>query len=73
MVKCWDFAGLVGAGRTETMRAIFGANPIDGGQVYVHGKEVKIKSPSQAIKAGIATRRRIVRTGTGTAEAIKIT
>ncbi|UWP58741.1 sugar ABC transporter ATP-binding protein [Ruminococcus gauvreauii] len=48
------FAGLVGAGRTETMRAIFGADPIDGGQVYVHGKEVKIKSPSQAIKAGIA-------------------
>ena len=48
------FAGLVGAGRTETMRAIFGADPIDGGQVLVHGKEVKIKSPSQAIKAGIA-------------------
>ena len=48
------FAGLVGAGRTETMRAIFGADPIDGGQVFVHGKEVKIKSPSQAIKAGIA-------------------
>lgn len=48
------FAGLVGAGRTETMRAIFGADPIDGGQIFVHGKEVKIKSPSQAIKAGIA-------------------
>ena len=48
------FAGLVGAGRTEIMRAIFGADPIDGGQIFVHGKEVKIKSPSQAIKAGIA-------------------
>ncbi len=48
------FAGLVGAGRTETMRAIFGADPIDGGKVYVHGKEVKIKTPSDAIKAGIA-------------------
>lgn len=48
------FAGLVGAGRTETMRAIFGADPIDSGRIYVHGKEVKIKSPSQAIKAGIA-------------------
>lgn len=48
------FAGLVGAGRTETMRAIFGADPINSGKIYVHGKEVKIKSPSHAIKAGIA-------------------
>ena len=48
------FAGLVGAGRTETMRAIFGADPLDGGKIYVHGKETKIKAPSDAIKAGIA-------------------
>ncbi len=48
------FAGLVGAGRTETMRAIFGADPIDGGKVYIHGKEVKIRNPKDAIKAGIA-------------------
>ena len=48
------FAGLVGAGRTETMRAIFGADPLDSGKVYIHGKEVKIKTPSDAIKAGIA-------------------
>ena len=48
------FAGLVGAGRTETMRAIFGADAIDGGKIFVHGKEVKIKSPAQAIRAGIA-------------------
>jgi len=48
------FAGLVGAGRTETMRAIFGADPIDGGKVYIHGKEVKINSPRQAIQNGIA-------------------
>ena len=48
------FAGLVGAGRTETMRAIFGADPIDSGKVYIHGKEVSIKSPSDAIKNGIA-------------------
>jgi ribose transport system ATP-binding protein len=48
------FAGLVGAGRTETMRAIFGADPIDSGKVYIHGKEVHIKSPAQAIKNGIA-------------------
>lgn len=48
------FAGLVGAGRTETMRAIFGADPIDGGKIYIHGKEMKIANPTQAIKAGIA-------------------
>ena len=48
------FSGLVGAGRTETMRAIFGADPIDGGKVYVKGKEVHIRSPKQAINAGIA-------------------
>lgn len=48
------FAGLVGAGRTETMRAIFGADPIDGGKVYIHGKEVSIKNPRQAINNGIA-------------------
>ena len=48
------FAGLVGAGRTETMRAIFGADPIDGGKVYIHGKEAKIKTPRDAIQAGIA-------------------
>lgn len=48
------FSGLVGAGRTETMRAIFGADPIDGGKVYINGEEVKIKSPRQAIRKGIA-------------------
>lgn len=48
------FAGLVGAGRTETMRAIFGADPLDSGKIIIKGKEVQIKSPSQAIKAGIA-------------------
>ena len=47
-------SGLVGAGRTETVRAIFGADPLDGGKIYVKGKEVKIKSPKQAIAAGIA-------------------
>ena len=48
------FAGLVGAGRTETMRAIFGADPIDGGKIYIHGKEVHIKNPRNAINSGIA-------------------
>ena len=47
-------SGLVGAGRTETVRAVFGADPIDGGSIYVKGKEVHIKSPKQAIAAGIA-------------------
>lgn len=48
------FAGLVGAGRTEVMRAIFGADPIDSGKVFINGKETKIKNPSDAIKEGIA-------------------
>ena len=48
------FSGLVGAGRTETMRAIFGADPIDGGRIFIQGKEVHIRSPKQAINAGIA-------------------
>lgn len=38
-------SGLVGAGRTETVRAIFGADPIDGGAFYIHGKKQKITSP----------------------------
>ena len=48
------FAGLVGAGRTETMRAIFGADRLDGGEVYIKGKKVSIKSPGAAIRHGIA-------------------
>ena len=48
------FAGLVGAGRTETMRAIFGADPIDGGTITIKGKQVHIKTPRQAIQHGIA-------------------
>lgn len=48
------FAGLVGAGRTETSRAIFGADPKDSGQIFVNGQEVTIKSPADAIRAGIA-------------------
>lgn len=46
-------AGLVGAGRTELMKSIFGANPIDAGQIFVFGQPVKINSPEQAIRAGI--------------------
>lgn len=47
------FAGLVGAGRTELARLIFGADPKDGGQVILDGKEVHIKSPKDAVEAGI--------------------
>jgi ribose transport system ATP-binding protein len=47
------FAGLVGAGRTEVARAIFGADPIDSGEVLVRGKRVNIKTPNDAVRAGI--------------------
>jgi ribose transport system ATP-binding protein len=46
-------AGLVGAGRTETARAIFGADPIDSGTIEIDGKPVRIRSPRDAIRAGI--------------------
>ena len=45
--------GLVGAGRTETMRAIFGIDSKDSGEVYIDGKQIKIKRPIDAINAGI--------------------
>ncbi len=47
------FAGLMGAGRTETTRAIFGGDPKTGGQIFLDGKEVRISCPMDAIKAGI--------------------
>lgn len=47
------FAGLMGAGRTETTRAIFGVDPKDSGQIILDGREVTIKSPRDAIQAGI--------------------
>ncbi len=46
-------AGLVGAGRTELVKAVFGADKIDAGKVYVFGKEIRIDSPETAIRAGI--------------------
>ncbi len=48
------FAGLMGAGRTEVARAIFGADPIDSGEIQVHGKVVAIKSPKDAVRIGLA-------------------
>jgi len=46
-------AGLMGAGRTELARAIFGADPIEAGEIYVDGKRVNIRSPKDAVGAGI--------------------
>ena len=48
------FYGLMGAGRTELMRAVFGADPVDSGEVFVKGQKTVIKSPEQAVKQGIA-------------------
>ena len=48
------FAGLVGAGRTETMHGIFGSVIPDRGKVCINGKEVSIKSPKDGIENGIA-------------------
>ena len=47
------FAGLVGAGRTETMRALFGADPILGGKIVFNGREVVVNSPQDAVGIGI--------------------
>ncbi|KMK69603.1 D-ribose transporter ATP-binding protein [Bacillus safensis] len=46
-------AGLMGAGRTEMMRSIFGLDPLDQGEIWVHGKKAVIKKPSDAVKLGI--------------------
>ncbi|MFT3847642.1 MAG: sugar ABC transporter ATP-binding protein [Propionivibrio sp.] len=47
------FAGLMGAGRTEVARAIFGADKIDAGEILVHGQKVSIKTPTDAVRHGI--------------------
>ncbi|MCI8525152.1 MAG: sugar ABC transporter ATP-binding protein [Oscillospiraceae bacterium] len=47
------FAGLMGAGRTETMRLVCGADKRDGGTIKIRGREVKIHSPKEAVAAGI--------------------
>ncbi len=48
------FAGLMGAGRTEVARAIFGADKLDSGEIEVHGKRAKIKTPTDAVRLGLA-------------------
>jgi rhamnose transport system ATP-binding protein len=47
-------AGLVGAGRTELARVLFGITPADGGSISLNGRAVKIRSPREAIAIGIA-------------------
>jgi ribose transport system ATP-binding protein len=48
------FAGLIGAGRTEVARAIFGADPLDAGAITLEGRRLTIRSPRDAIAAGLA-------------------
>lgn len=47
------FSGLMGAGRTETARALFGADPKEGGDIYVNGRKVLIRNPEDAVRHGI--------------------
>jgi ABC-type sugar transport system ATPase subunit len=47
-------AGLIGAGRTELCRAIFGVDPLDSGEIFINGRPVRIGSPRDAVKNGIA-------------------
>ncbi|MGI8477961.1 MAG: sugar ABC transporter ATP-binding protein [Thermomicrobiales bacterium] len=46
-------AGLLGSGRTEVARAVFGADPLDGGEITVEGRRAHFRSPAEAIRAGI--------------------
>jgi len=47
------FYGLVGAGRTEVVKAIFGMEPANSGKIFIRGKEVKITHPNTAIELGM--------------------
>jgi len=46
-------AGLIGSGRTELARAVFGADPPDSGEILIEGRQVHVSSPAEAIRAGI--------------------
>lgn len=48
------FAGLVGAGRTEFARVLFGIDKVREGEIYIHGKKTSIRNPQAAIRQGIA-------------------
>jgi ribose transport system ATP-binding protein/inositol transport system ATP-binding protein len=47
------FSGLVGSGRSETMRGIFGLDPLTAGKLYLEGREIKIKNPRDGIDKGL--------------------
>ena len=47
------FAGLIGAGRSEVMRAIFGVDPLDSGEIVIDGKKLEKHTPTDAIRAGL--------------------
>lgn len=47
------FSGLMGAGRTEVARAIYGADPFDSGEIFINGQKVTLTSPAEAVKHGI--------------------
>jgi ribose transport system ATP-binding protein len=47
------FAGLVGAGRTEVLRTVFGADRAESGEIYVRGKKARVTNPRRAVKNGI--------------------
>jgi inositol transport system ATP-binding protein len=47
-------AGLMGSGRTEVIESIFGIDPPDAGEIYIHGKKINMKSPRDAIKHKVA-------------------
>lgn len=47
------FAGLVGSGRTEVMRSVFGLDPLDSGEIILNGKPIDVRTPRDAINAGI--------------------
>jgi ABC-type sugar transport system ATPase subunit len=52
--EVYGLAGIVGAGRTELARALFGIDPIDSGRVLIDGRPVSLQSPAAALAAGIA-------------------
>ncbi len=52
--EIYGLGGVVGAGRTEVARAIFGADPIDAGEIEIDGRPVRITSPRDAVRSGIA-------------------
>ena len=47
------FSGLMGAGRTEVARAVFGADPFDAGEIFIKGQRIHIKTPADAVRHGI--------------------